>query len=161
MAPGAGLMVARFGSSILLFIAAASVAFVLWRIAGVGAPEPVATPTPTVPESTPTPTATPLQAPPGYRLAGVAVGNIESYAVIEAPGGGGVLYRLNATVPGLGRLVRIEPERVVVGADVGEFELWIGPAPSPTPGPAATTGALTPLRSGLPRFDRRTPESRP
>ncbi|MCK6553738.1 hypothetical protein L6Q96_04015 [Candidatus Binatia bacterium] len=155
-------MIARLGSSILLFLAAASVAFVLWRIAGVGPAAPAATPTPSPPAGTPTPTVTPLQAPKGYRLAGVAVGDAESYAVIEAPTGSSVLYRLNATVPGLGRLVRIEPERVVLAAtDTDQFELWIAPAPSPTPGRIPASRALTPERGGRPRLDRRTPGSTP
>lgn len=154
-------MVARFGSSVLLFIAAASVAFVLWRIAGGRPPAPVPTPTPTVAEPTLTPSVTPVQAPSGYRLAGVAVGDTESYAVIEGPGGSGILYRLNAMVPGLGRLVRIEPERVVVATETGQIELVIAPAPSPTPGITAAVRVLTPGRAGLPRPDRRIPGSTP
>lgn len=152
-------MVIRFASSLLLFVAAASVAFVLWRLADVPAVRTAATPTATEAPPTATPTPTPLRAPAGYRLAGVAVGDLESYAVIETPGGTSVLYRLGAAVPGLGRLVRIEPERVVVAAEAGEFELWIAPAPTPTGGPAAETP--TPSRIGRPRRDRTTPGSVP
>ena len=87
-------------------------------------------------------TPTPLRAPPGYRLAGVAVGEPESFAVIEAPSGTHALYHLDADVPGLGKLVRIEAERVLVQSETGEFEMWLAPA---------ATATATPVRSPLRR----------
>ncbi len=93
--------------------------------------QPPVTATPTVAA---TPTLTPVQAPPGYRLAGVAVGAPDSFAVVEAPNGVNTLYRLNDAVPGLGRLVRIEAERVVVAGAGGQFELWLMPGATPTVG---------------------------
>lgn len=92
-------------------------------------------------------TPTPLRAPPGYRLAGVAVGEPDSFAVIEAPNGSHTLYHLDADVPGLGKLVRIEAERVLVQSGAGEFEMWLAPAATPTP---------TPVRSPI----RRSPTGR-
>jgi hypothetical protein len=115
----------------------------------------VATPPPPVPAQpsatlTPTvePTSTPLGPPPGYRLAGVAVGEPDSFAVLEAPNGTNTLYRRNAEVPGLGRLVRIEAERVVFETAEGQFELWLAPAATATPGPvqAPTRPRATPTR---------------
>ena len=91
---------------------------------------PPATATPSVPA---TPTPTPLQAPPGYRLAGVAVGEPDSFAVVEAPKGSNQLYRVNAEVPGLGRLIRIDAERIVVESAAGQFDLWLAPAPTASP----------------------------
>jgi hypothetical protein len=93
-----------------------------------------ATPAAVTPGMSPSvPTVTPLQAPHGYRLAGVAVGEPVSFAVVEAPNGANVLYRTDADIPGLGRLVRIEAERIVVQSDAGQIELWLMPAASPTP----------------------------
>lgn len=112
-------------------------------------------PTVAVPTATATITATAaptvLKAPPGYRLAGVAVGEPESFAVVEAPSGIHALYRVGEDVPGLGRLLRIEAERVVVQNDGGEFELWLAPAPTATPGRNPTVSGTT-LRAS-----RRTP----
>ena len=79
-------------------------------------------------------TAAPAAAPAGYRLAGVAVGEPDSFAVIEAPNGANVLYRVNASVPGLGRLLHIEAERVVVEGTNGQFDLWLMPAATPSRG---------------------------
>ena len=92
-------------------------------------PAPSATPAQTV-----TPQPTVLKAPVGYRLAGVAVGEPESFAVVEAPSGAHALYRTGEDVPGLGRLLRIEAERVVVQNESGQFDLWLTPAPTATPG---------------------------
>jgi len=104
--------------------------------------------TPTASATAPAvPTPTPLRAPPGYRLAGVAVGEPDSFAVIEAPNGSHTLYHLDAEVPGLGKLVRIEAERVLVQSERGEFEMWLAPAATATP---------MPVRSPL----RRTPTGR-
>ncbi len=69
----------------------------------------------------------------GYRLAGVAVGDPDSFAVIEAPDGSTGLYRLNDDVPGLGELARIEAERVVISGSSRSFELQLAPAATPTP----------------------------
>ena len=98
-------------------------------------PTPAETATQTV-----TPEATVVKAPPGYRLAGVAVGEPESFAVVEASSGSSALYRVGDDVPGLGRLLRIEAERVLVQNENGQFELWLSPAPTATPGHSPTPG---------------------
>lgn len=111
------------------------------------APPPSTLPTPTETATcTVTPLATAVKAPPGYRLAGVAVGEPESFAVVEAPSGPHGLYRVGDDVPGLGRLRHIEAERIIVEGEAGQFELWLMPAPTATPGrnpsPAATASSL-------------------
>lgn len=134
----------RAGVAVLLLaVLLAAGWWVSKRLAGRTEPVPSVTATPG--PLPPSPTVTPLQAPRGYRLAGIAVGEPESFAVIEAPSGANVLYRVNADVPGLGRLVRIEAERIVVQTDAGQLELWLMPAASPTPTRvrAATARAAT------------------
>ncbi len=103
------------------------------------------------------PTPTPLRSPPGYRLAGVAVGVPDSFAVVEAPNGMHALYRTGANVPGLGKIVRIEAERVEVEGATGRFELWLAPAPTPTMAPTRAVvrrttapAARTPTAKRLP-----------
>lgn len=121
------------------------------RLIQTPAPAP-ATPAPVSPRAaavpTPQGTPTPGGAPAGYRLAGVAVGEPDSFAVIEAPNGATSLYRVDSEVAGLGRLVRIEAERVVVLGSSGEFDLWLAPAATATPAPIRTPKpqAPTPLR---------------
>jgi hypothetical protein len=90
------------------------------------------------------PSAAPLRPPPGYRLAGVAVGDPDSFAVIEAPNGATALYRLDADVPGLGRLTRIDAERVTVHSEQGELEMWLAPAATATATLARSPSARTP-----------------
>ena len=121
------------------------------------------------------PTVTPLptvaRLPPGYRLAGVAVGEPESFAVVESPAGTHGLYRLGEEVPGLGRVLRIEPERIVVQNDAGQFELWLTPAPTMTAGRVPTAAATmarrtpaAPAPTGRPPAEQgagTTPESSP
>lgn len=138
-------------SPLLWMIAAAFGLLVLLWLAGRDtAPPPIAiaTATATQPVSSPTPTLAPPSAPPGYRLAGVAMGGDTSYAAIESPGGSTGLYRLQADVPGLGKLVRIEGERVIVRVAAGEFEMWVAPAPTPSFTPTRRrTPRLTPTRA--------------
>jgi hypothetical protein len=99
------------------------------------APPPLILPTPAETATcTVTPLATVVKAPPGYRLAGVAVGEPESFAVVEPPEGPHGLYRVGDDVPGLGRLVQIEAERIVVQGEAGQFVMWLMPAPTVTPG---------------------------
>lgn len=111
---------------------------------------PTSTPTP-VPGSA-TPTATLVAAiPPGFRLAGVAVGGSTSYAAIEPPGAGTSLYRLNDEVPGLGKLVRIGGEKVVIRTKDGDLEMWVAPAPTPTFSPTRRLAPrVTPTRAASP-----------
>jgi hypothetical protein len=136
---------------LLLLILVAVSGFWLWgRLTEGGAPSRVATAT--MPPRTPTvaETATPTAAPPpGYRLAGVAVGEPESFVVIEAPNGSTNLYRLHDDVPGLGELVRIEAERIVVRGAAAQFELWLTPAATATAAPAGTPKARSPTRTPL------------
>ncbi len=84
------------------------------------------------------------QAPAGYRLAGVAVGEPDSFAVIEAPNASTNLYRVNEEVEGLGRLVRIDAEHVIILGATGEFDLWLAPAATATAAPTRTPKAPTP-----------------
>ena len=141
----------------------------LWRRLAATPPPPMlgrpsATLTPTA-EATPTP----LAAPPGYRLAGVAVGEPDSFVVVESPNGAHTLYRVNAEVPGLGRVVRIDAEHVVVESPEGQFEMWLAPAPTDTPTPIRTvvrTSARTPGTPTVRRVPRApaagiAPRSRP
>jgi hypothetical protein len=135
---------------LLLLILVAVSGFWLWGrlIEGI-APSPVATAT-MPPARTATlaagGTPTPVQAPPGYRLAGVALGEPESFAVIEAPNGLTSLYRLHDDVPRLGELVRIDAERVVIGGAAGQFDLWLAPAATATPAPVRTSKPHSPTR---------------
>ena len=141
---------------LLLILAAVSAVWLWGRLIPTTAPARLATAT-MAPRATATARlaagATPTQAPPppGYRLAGVAIGDPESFAVIEAPNGSTGLYRLNDDVPGLGQLLRIEAERVVIRGAAGEFELWLAPAATPTPLPARTPQPRAPMRKPSPR----------
>jgi hypothetical protein len=140
--------------TLLLLILVAASGFWLWgRLIEGGAPSPVATAT-LAPARTATVVAvgtpTPVQPPPGYRLAGVAVGEPESFAVIEAPNGVNTLYRLHDEAPGLGELIRIEAEHVVIRGAAGDFDLWLAPAPTATPAPVRTAKPRLPTRK-LPR----------
>ena len=131
-------------------------------------PTPLQTVMPTV---TPLPTVVVAKLPPGYRLAGVAVGEPESFAVVEAPSGSHGLYRLGEDVPGLGRVLRIEAEHIVVQTDAGQFDLWLTPAPTVTAGrvpPVTATLAhrtpVAPTSTGRPPAERgggTAPESSP
>jgi hypothetical protein len=124
--------------------------FWLWgRVIKGGAPARVATAT-LAPVRTATlaagGTPTPAQRPAGYRLAGVALGEPESFAVIEAPNGSTGLYRLHDDVPGLGELIRIDAERVAIRGAAGQFDLWLTPAPTATPAPVRTSERRSPTR---------------
>jgi hypothetical protein len=92
-------------------------------------------------------TPTPAQRSAGYRLAGVALGEPESFAVIEAPNGSTGLYRLHDDVPGLGELLGIDAERVVIRGAAGQFDLWLAAAPTATPAPPPTTPPHSPRRA--------------
>jgi hypothetical protein len=135
---------------LLLLILVAVSGFWLWgRLIEGSAPSPVATTTmPPARTATlaATGTPTPVQAPPGYRLAGVALGEPESFAVIEAPNGFTGLYRLHDDVPGLGELLRIDAERVVIQGKAGQFDLWLAPAATATPAPVRTVKRHVPTR---------------
>jgi hypothetical protein len=150
---GSDMTSQRLALAVMLLLLALIVASGYWLWGRLQDLEP-AHPTVAVPAATATITATPaptvLKAPPGYRLAGVAVGEPESFAVVEAPSGIHALYRVGEDVPGLGRLQRIEAERVIIQNDGGEFELWLAPASTATPG-------RNPTVSGTPRAARRTP----
>lgn len=140
----------RIALSIVAAIAALLLVVWLWQSGDRWSALRASAPTPTFVVQSPTPTPTPPSAPPGYRLAGVAVGGANLYAAIEPPGGATNLYRLNAEVPGLGRIVRIEGERVVVRSAAGEFEMWVAPAPTPTFTFTVTrraTARITPTRA--------------
>jgi hypothetical protein len=78
--------------------------------------------------------------PSGYRLAGLAVGEPASFAVIELPNGNSQLYRLDSKVPGLGRIVEITEAGATIEGDQGRFTLQLKPAPTPTPDRRRTNG---------------------
>jgi hypothetical protein len=136
---------------LLLLVLVALSGFWLWgRLIEGGAPSRVATATmPPVRTATLAAggTPTPAQAPPGYRLAGVALGEPESFAVIEAPNGFTSLHRLHDDVPGLGELVRIDAERVVIRGAAGQFDLWLAPAATATPAAVRTSKPHSPTRT--------------
>jgi hypothetical protein len=92
----------------------------------------VASPRPT--ETAGTPTVSAASGSRRHRLAGTVVGDV-SYAVIEGPDGTSALYRPGETVPGLGRIVDIGPDRVTIEGDHGRVDLQLAAAPTPTPAP--------------------------
>jgi hypothetical protein len=93
--------------------------------------------------SSPTPTASAQPtAPLGHRLAGTVVGD-EQYVIIEDPDGANELYRPGESVPGLGKLVEIGPDRAAFDSDAGRILLRLLPGSTPTSSPRATpTSAL-------------------
>ena len=139
-------------------------AYWLWERVRDLAPPPAKTlPTPAETATrTVTPLATVVRAPPGYRLAGVAVGEPESFAVVEPPSGAHGLYRVGDDVPGLGRLLRIEAERVVVQGEGGQFDVWLMPASTVTPVPnlSSATTASPPQRTPVPTTRPQAPGAR-
>jgi hypothetical protein len=137
----------RAGVALLLVAMVLVSGWWLWgRLLGSMRPPPPTAPPATVALTVPVPPVTPLRAPRGYRLAGVAVGEPESFAVVEAPNGVNALYRLNAEIPGLGRLLRIEAERIIVLSAAGPLELWLMPAPTPTRTRTPAARAATAVR---------------
>ncbi len=120
--------------------------------------------------ATPAPRATPTlqlaERVSAFRLAGTAVGDPVSYAAIETVDGVSQLYRSDEIVPGLGRIVAIATDHVVVvGTDGAELELRLRPAATPTrdrrrlnPTPTAAGADLTP--TALPALDDTPPGSR-
>jgi len=139
-----------------LTLTLAAGAWLLWnRIAAApGAPKPhVATATPT-PTATQAPAATPIQA---FRLAGTAVGDPTSWAAIEHPDGSSGLYRTGEEIPGLGLIVAIHTNYIVIAGRDEEFRLNVMPAPTPTPdrrrwsGDAGLTPTATPGSDDTPR----------
>lgn len=126
------------GFALLLLLVVGGSGWWLWRrltrVVAPASPAAITASAPSRPPLTRSATGTPTSpAPAGYRLAGVAIGEPESFAVVESPNGSTALYRLNDEVSGLGQLVRIEAERVVVRAEKEQFELWLSPAATATP----------------------------
>ena len=108
---------------------------------------PSTTPTATV---TATPTGALPKAAAGYRLAGTVVGAM-SYAVIEAPAGGGSqLLRTGQILKGVGQLTSIEADRITIVGDNGPFVLRVAAAPTATAAPAATPTTVAPLPTRVP-----------
>jgi Type II secretion system protein C len=149
----------RLAVGLMLVVLALMLASGYWlwgRLQDLAPPAPAA-PTPTVAATrTVTPVPTIVTAPPGYRLAGVAVGEPDSFAVVESSAGSSALYRVGDDVPGLGRLMHIEAERVVLQTEGGQFELWLTPASTATPGAHATVEPThRPVPTPAPRTKRR------
>lgn len=131
------------GLMLLLLLLMVASGYWLWgRLQDLAPPPAVPAHTATA-TRTVTPVPTGVNVPPGYRLAGVAVGDPESFAVVESSSGASALYRVGEDVPGLGRLTRIEAERVVMQNETGQFEMWLTPAATVTPR-ASVTAAATP-----------------
>jgi Type II secretion system protein C len=132
--------------SLIVLTLLAAVLLWLWhRHATVPAPRP---PSPASRRAqSPTSTAGPPPTVPPFRLAGVAVGDPNSYAVIEDPQGVTALYRLGENIAGLGRLAGIEPQEVLIETDRGPLALRLQPAATPTTGPAPTSTARRVRRS--------------
>lgn len=158
----------RAGIALLLLAAVLGAGWWLWgRLVGSLRPGPPAAPLASASPSVPAQPVTPLRAPRGYRLAGVAVGEPDSFAVVEAPNGVNALYRVNAEIPGLGRVLRIEAERIVVQSAAGQIELWLMPAPTPTRArtPTARTATAAPRatlpHTTLPHVTLTTPTAKP
>lgn len=118
-----------------LALLAIALATTWWLWVHAPAPRPVVAPTPA--PATPLPTAS---LPPvvteeahGFRLAGTAVGDSNSYAAVELPDGSSNLYRMGAEIPGLGQLTEIAADHVVIDSDDGQSVLWVKPAATSTP----------------------------
>jgi hypothetical protein len=90
---------------------------------------------------TPGPSSEP---PAGYRLAGLAVGEPESFAAIELPDGSSHLYRVDANVPGLGRVVAITNAGAAIEGEHGNFTLKLKPAATQTPDRRRVNGEAEP-----------------
>jgi hypothetical protein len=120
--------------------------WLLWRAHHAPPPPPPATPTPThtaTTAPTETPTGTLPRAAAGYRLAGTVVGDVR-YAVIESPAGRSELVRTGQIVKGLGQVMAIEEDRVVIAGTEREFALLVAAAPTVTATPAVTPITLAP-----------------
>jgi hypothetical protein len=134
--------------------------WLLWRGHHASPPPPPPTETPST-TPTATVTATPTGALPkaaaGYRLAGTVVGDV-SYAVIEAPAGGGSqLLRTGQILKGVGQLTSIEADRITLVGDNGPFVLRVAAAPTATAAPAATATTVAPLPTRVPSESESSP----
>lgn len=90
-------------------------------------PADIVTTRPTVPSASPSPSPSPP--PVAQRLAGIVVGS-RRYAVVEQPDGTSELYQLGEQIPGLGRLVAVEPSVATFEGRDGLIRLVIAPAPT-------------------------------
>jgi hypothetical protein len=123
---------------------------------------PLATPeeSPTKDLATPTPVAV-RTAAIRHRLAGTVVGDVR-YAVIEAPDGESDLYRPGQTVPGLGRLLRVDPTSAILEGEHGRIEIRLAPAPTAPPSPSPPRPVLaSPSPATTPQAPARTPPGAP
>lgn len=127
----------------------------LWTTRPQPGDETSAAPTPTAQATVPTAEVMASGPPPGYRLAGLAIGEPQSFAAIELPDGNSRLYRLESDVPGLGRVVAITPRGVEIEAENGRFTLQLKPAATATPDPRRVNGA-----AGEPTAPPRLPDGR-
>jgi len=93
-----------------------------------------------------------------YRsLVGFMVGEV-SYAVIEAPAGGGSqLLRTGEILKGIGQLTSIEKDRITIVGDDGPFVLRVAAAPTATAAPAATPTTAAPLPTRVPSESESSP----
>ncbi len=153
----------------LLALLAALLVLAAWFLWPAASPPPAvigATRTPTPAPATPAPeaAAAPTHAAGAYRLAGVAAGNDFQVAVFESPDGQTEMYRVGDTIPGLGKLVRVEERRAVVTGEHGDVDFTIRPAPTPSPdlrSPTARSAATIALRSPSPAPARTAAGSSP
>jgi len=125
-------------------------AWVIWRAHHPTAPPPTPTASPSA-TPTETATATPSGVIPaaarGYRLAGTVVGDV-TYAIIETPQGGSELLRPGQVLHGVGQLLTIDENHVVIDGSDGHFEMQLASAPTATPTlPLATPSPAPPTRA--------------
>jgi hypothetical protein len=141
----------RAALPLLVLVVLAFTVWLLWTTRPQTQSQPAPTPVPDV-AAADTPAAA-SEAPPGFRLAGLAVGDPQSYAAIELPDGSSHLYRVDSDVPGLGRVVAITNAGAAIEGEHGKFTLKLKPAATPTPdrrringeaGNAATTPSARP-----------------
>lgn len=125
-------MIQRILVPILLGAALASGAWLLYQRTQIQPLPLAATPSPTPASTATPPQPVAAEVDGSFRLAGTAVGDPTSYAAIELPDGTSHLYRADSDVPGLGRLVAIHPDRVVLRGPDGETTLTLKPAATAT-----------------------------
>ena len=124
----------RAGLPLLVLLVLGIAVWGLWATRSQSPESPVPAPTSAAaPAAEATSASTTVEAPPGFRLAGLAVGDPTSFAAIELPAGSSHLYRVDSDVPGLGRVVAITNAGADIEGEHGTFTLKLRPAATPTP----------------------------
>lgn len=123
----------RAGLPLLVLLVLGIAVWGLWTTRSQSPVNPLPAPTSAVAPVAEATSAATAEAPPGFRLAGLAVGDPASYAAIELPDGTSHLYRVDSDVPGLGRVVAITNAGADIEGEHGTFTLKLRPAATPTP----------------------------